>query len=403
MARGKLLLFYKTLTTCGGAERLLAQEYRHFKARGYDVAIVAFQYAPEALYGQAVDPGDLVVLPGRTWAAKMLRLVRYLRAHPGSCALCASGYMDLYLASLLADVRYSLHIHQPAFMSFNNSDIFSVFMRRHFRAMTESNFGAQRLRAVSDALTPRRKLALNAKAALSLAAHRRSRHNFVWSDYAREEKRRLYGIDSHVVWGAFDDQTLAHEPAPLDRWAGRSPLVLCVARLDRNKRVDVVVEAFARLRQKRPDALLLVGGKGPELEALQALARDLGVADAVEFLGFIPEEELLDHYAAADLFVSLDWADFRMTAMEALAVGTKALMSSEASCEQALLDSGYVFLAEPTPEAAGKAMLEALETDPAVDREGLRRILRAFTWERYFGRIEDILLADPACAGLRRS
>ena len=72
--------------------------------------------------------------------------------------------------------------------------------------------------------------------------------------------------------------------------------IVSVGRLDKNKRVDLLIRALPYC-DKHIKAL--IAGRGPELENLTKLARKLGVEDRVEFLGFVPDDDLLKLYADA--------------------------------------------------------------------------------------------------------
>jgi glycosyltransferase involved in cell wall biosynthesis len=75
------------------------------------------------------------------------------------------------------------------------------------------------------------------------------------------------------------------------------PLLLCLGRLHRNKAFDVALRALAML----PDACLWLAGDGAERSALEALARSLGIAERVRWLGW--REDVAALYAAADLLL----------------------------------------------------------------------------------------------------
>jgi glycosyltransferase involved in cell wall biosynthesis len=91
--------------------------------------------------------------------------------------------------------------------------------------------------------------------------------------------------------------------------------LLSVGRLDKLKRVDfllkVLAQADARIQCK-------IAGTGPEFSRLQDMAQDLGLTDRVEFLGFVPEDELLRLYAECScvFFAPLD-EDYGYITLEA--------------------------------------------------------------------------------------
>ncbi len=86
---------------------------------------------------------------------------------------------------------------------------------------------------------------------------------------------------------------------------------------------------MSTIRASVPDALLVVAGAGSERERLEARTKTLGLAHAVRFQGFIPDETLPAAYAAADLNVlpSIALEGFGLTAVEALAAGTPSIVT----------------------------------------------------------------------------
>lgn len=80
-------------------------------------------------------------------------------------------------------------------------------------------------------------------------------------------------------------------------------VALSVGRLVPRKAHDLLLRAVAHLRHRGVPVAALVVGEGPQRPILEALARELGVLDAVRFTGFVPEEALPLYYAAADAFV----------------------------------------------------------------------------------------------------
>jgi glycosyltransferase involved in cell wall biosynthesis len=87
------------------------------------------------------------------------------------------------------------------------------------------------------------------------------------------------------------------------RWGvpADAPLLGCVGVLSPDKGQEWLIRALADLRKKFPSAKLLLAGDGPCRERLQRLARELGVADAVIFAGFISDVDSV--YAALDMFL----------------------------------------------------------------------------------------------------
>lgn len=110
--------------------------------------------------------------------------------------------------------------------------------------------------------------------------------------------------------------------------AAREPIVLTVARLTSAKRIDAIVRSVAAIRDRVPRVRLVVVGAGPERDGLASLARELGIDDRVEFVGRIPDEELILQYQAARVLAAASSSEgWGMTITEAAACGTPAVAS----------------------------------------------------------------------------
>lgn len=130
-------------------------------------------------------------------------------------------------------------------------------------------------------------------------------------------------------------------------WTGRTVL-LTVARLEKRKGIDQVLRALALLKQqeKLPESWrYAIGGRGAEQKRLAQLVSDLDLASSVEFLGFVPEEDLAGLYEAADVFVQPnreidgDTEGFGVVFLEANACGLPVI-GGEAGGTADAIDNG---------------------------------------------------------------
>jgi glycosyltransferase involved in cell wall biosynthesis len=80
--------------------------------------------------------------------------------------------------------------------------------------------------------------------------------------------------------------------------------VLHVGRLTKWKRVDLLIQSTARLKNDFPNIELVIIGEGPELESLQSLANSLGVKEYVRFIGGVYDaDELARYFKASSIYV----------------------------------------------------------------------------------------------------
>ena len=112
--------------------------------------------------------------------------------------------------------------------------------------------------------------------------------------------------------------------------AAAAPVFISAGRLHPQKGFAEALQAFAALAAKQPDALYWIAGDGPEQASLQALARELGVAAQVTFLGRLERPDLARFLQAADVFVYLGSrieVGLPLTILEALAAGLPVVAS----------------------------------------------------------------------------
>lgn len=126
--------------------------------------------------------------------------------------------------------------------------------------------------------------------------------------------------------------------------AGR-PLLLYVGMLKRYKGIDTVIRAFAAARRAVADARLVLVGKGPDRERLEALAGSLGVADSVRFEGWVSDDDKVDWLRRARALVYPSRKEgWGIPTMEAAGCGTPTLASDSDGLRDAVHDGVTGFL-----------------------------------------------------------
>ena len=127
-------------------------------------------------------------------------------------------------------------------------------------------------------------------------------------------------------------QTLASPERFLRRWpqtAGRE-IVLFLSRLDPKKGMDLLIDAFAELKQRRTNALLVIAGDGEVgfVRHLRERAEKRGIASDVMWTGFLDGGDKLSALAAAKAFVLPSYSEnFGIAAVEALAAGVPVIVT----------------------------------------------------------------------------
>jgi 1,2-diacylglycerol 3-alpha-glucosyltransferase len=134
------------------------------------------------------------------------------------------------------------------------------------------------------------------------------------------------------------------------------PILLYVGRLDKEKNLAWVIEAFAKARRHNDIRLVLVG-KGMERSNLEAFAEKLGVEKDVIFCGFVPDEDLPKLYCLGRAFVMAGTAELQsIVTMEAMATGLPVIAVRAGALPELVQDgvNGFLFEAGDTEMLAGK-------------------------------------------------
>jgi glycosyltransferase involved in cell wall biosynthesis len=139
---------------------------------------------------------------------------------------------------------------------------------------------------------------------------------------------------------------------------------------------------------------LEIVGNGSLRGAWEKLAESLGVGDRVRFLGFVEEDDLVDAFGRADIFVMPGVAELQsIVTMEAMAAG-KPVVAANAMALPHLVKpevNGYLFTPGDIADLAGR--LEALLSDPGLrDRMGAasRRIVSAHAMSSTVDKFEEL-------------
>ena len=139
------------------------------------------------------------------------------------------------------------------------------------------------------------------------------------------------------------------------RASGGDGLVLSMARLVASKDHETLLRAMARVVAKRPGARLAIAGDGPCRADLEALARRLGIAGAVSFVGAVDGARGPSVMAAADVYALTSWYEgTSLVTLEAGAAGVPVVSTDVAGVDDTLV-SGVTGLIAPVGDVAAVA------------------------------------------------
>lgn len=104
--------------------------------------------------------------------------------------------------------------------------------------------------------------------------------------------------------------------------------IISLGRLSEEKKVDQIIRVIAELKMNYPNIKAAIGGTGPETNKLHQLSNDLGLNDTIDFLGFVPEDELPEFLASGRIFLlTSETEGFPRTIIQAASCGAAIVAS----------------------------------------------------------------------------
>jgi len=196
-------------------------------------------------------------------------------------------------------------------------------------------------------------------------------HLVAVSGFTRDRIRREYDADARVIYNGFTSVERTGRDVKAEHGID-GKMLLFVGRHTDQKGISYLLYALSKL--DRDDVTLVLGGTGHLTDQLEKFTELLGVEGDVLFAGYLPEEELGDYYASADLFVSPSLAEpFGITIVEALSVGTRVVASKSGVAE--ILPDDCVVEVDPDSDAIVDGIDHALSLSNPIEYD-------VRTWEQ---------------------
>jgi glycosyltransferase involved in cell wall biosynthesis len=202
------------------------------------------------------------------------------------------------------------------------------------------------------------------------------------------------GIDAsriHVVLCGLDHAI--YRDLGLERFD--RPTIVHLGRLRKYKSVDVVMKSMKTIRGQIPDARLVIIGEGPHKDELLELAGTLQLGDAIEFKGYMEQEELVEYLNRSHLLLNPSPKEgWGLTVVEANACGVPVVASDRPGLKDSVWDGETgVLVPYGDVEAFAKASIDILRDGELWKRMSSKAIERVgvLTWERCAREVAELL------------
>jgi len=181
--------------------------------------------------------------------------------------------------------------------------------------------------------------------------------------------------------------------------AADGPRLLSVARLaakEKYKGIDTVIESLPELLRAFPTLNYIVIGDGTDRPRLEQLTQRLGIADRVQFRGFVSEEDLQHEYAQCSAYVMPSAREgFGLVFLEAMAHG-KPVVAARAGGAPEVVQDGVTGILVDFGDVAAltqavKRLLEDADLRDRMGQTGLQRVRENYTYDIFCQRVAQIL------------
>jgi glycosyltransferase involved in cell wall biosynthesis len=156
-------------------------------------------------------------------------------------------------------------------------------------------------------------------------------------------------------------------------------LILFLSRIDEKKGIELLLQAFAKVRRTEPESLLVIAGSGNDeyVQALRQMSQALGIAGAVLWTGFLGKDQKPAAFAAASVFILPSHSEnFGIAVAEALAAGVPTIITEGVGLSEEIRAAKAGVIVQSTSDDIAIALADLLGN--TEKRDALSKVGRDF-------------------------
>ncbi len=372
------VLFVVDHLPVGGAERFLLNLVKGIDRRRIEPMVVSMGSEQDPLYPALAADALSYVVP-RRWRydfSPARKIADIIRRHGTATVFCFGFFTAFFVRRAVKDVQWPVRL----ILSLHST------VPRDLKAVLQTHAYVHMLGPSDEIVTV--------------------------CDYQRAYLSARFGIDlsrMHTIYNGVDTRAWDLAAPGFDRRAARRAIgvpedaivVLNVAAFRKEKGHTLMLTAFRRLLERRPDlpmVLVLVGGGNPRLEArLRGLASSRGIADRMIFAG--SQSDVRPFYWTADMFTLGSTREtFSLAALEAMSTGLPCVLSDIGGARELVAGAEYGCVV-PTNSADALAVAWAAVADNLKNysHAAIRdRVVKNFDLHGCLENYSTLLLSHPA-------
>jgi glycogen(starch) synthase len=187
---------------------------------------------------------------------------------------------------------------------------------------------------------------------------------------------------SSVIQNGLEEPLLVPQSLPFN-----NPILLCLGRLTYQKGFDIALGAFAPLAARFPGLRMTIAGDGHDRLQLESQAADMGLKEAVDFIGWVPPEQVPQLINTATIIVMPSrWEGLPSVALQAAMMARPIVATPVGGLSEVVVHQQTGLLVPPDDHSslaqAIAFLLERPEAAVQMGQSARRRVQEAFGWER---------------------
>ena len=210
---------------------------------------------------------------------------------------------------------------------------------------------------------------------------KRVRKVFTPSEYVKQKVMKRFGIENVIVTPNGVDRSCFHPNANQKEFDLPKSYVLFVGSIEPRKNLDLLLRAWAEIKNVFKETELLIAGVGGNVFSAMKVSHEV---ERVHFLGYVEDETLAILYANATVFVLPSQEEgFGLPVLEAMASGTPVIVSDGGALREIVNEAGLIFCLS-NPGGLKNALIECLSNARLRSELKEKGLVRAqqFSWQR---------------------
>jgi len=195
-------------------------------------------------------------------------------------------------------------------------------------------------------------------------------------------------LPASIIYNGLEQPSLSPEPLPF-----APPRLLYLGRLSAEKGVDLALDALAQIRDRHPQVRFIIAGDGQERNALEEQAVELGLAAAVDFVGWVSPDAVPELLNTATMVLMPSRSEaLPLVALQAAMMARPLVGTEVGGLPEVVVhgETGLLVQAEDSQSLAGAiaSLLERPDRATLMGQAARKRAREVFGWERFLDAYE---------------